>query len=314
MPEAISVGGVLLDTSRVLLAVTVLAALILMRLLARPFRVAPSRVERLGILVLLGAAVVARLAFVAAQWPAYREAPWSILYFWQPGYDTVAGLVGGAAVAVAAFVVLHARHASRHMAPMLLGLAGPLAVFTAIELGAGVLATAPGSVTRGSVAPELRMSTLGGGTASLSELRGRPVIVNVWATWCPPCRREIPLLNEAYRRHADAGLRVVGVNRGERPGRIRDFLGAVPIDYDVWVDPRSPASGTMPSARLLERARSPGLPTTLFIDAQGTVRQLTIGELRPGTIQAGLQRILGGSTTYSFHHDSAGSGPASSGG
>ena len=314
MPEAISVGGVLLDTSRILLAVTVLAALMLMRLLARPFRVAPFRVERLGILVLLGAAVVARLAFVAAQWPAYREAPWSILYFWQPGYDPLAGLLGGMAVAVAMFIVLHARRASRHMAPLLLGLAGPFAVFAAIELGAVVQANAPGSITRGSAAPELRMSTLDGGTASLSKLRGRPVIVNVWATWCPPCRREIPLLNETLRRHVDAGLRVVGVNRGERPDRIEDFLGAVPIDYDVWVDPGSPASGTAPSARLLERARSPGLPTTLFIDARGTVRQVTIGELRRGTIQAGLQRILGGATTYSSRHDGAGSGPASSGG
>lgn len=314
MPEAISIGGILLDTGRIVLAVTVLAALVLMRLLAGPFRVAPPRVERLGILVLLGVAVGARLAFVAAQWPAYREAPWTILYFWQPGYDAVAGLLGGAAVAVAAFIVLHARRAGRLMAPVLLGLAGPFAVFTAIELGAAVQVTAPGSVVHGSAAPELRMSTLNGGAASLSELRGHPVIVNVWATWCPPCRREIPLLNETYRRHADAGLRVVGVNRGERPGRIEDFLAAVPIDYDVWVDPRSPASGMAPSARLLERARSPGLPTTLFINAQGTVQQVTIGELRRATIQAGLQRILGGSTTYSFHHDSANAGPAPGGG
>lgn len=216
--------------------------------------------------------------------------------------------------ALVTFIVLDVRRAGRHMAPVLLGLAGPFAVFMAIELSAAVVPTAPGSVTRGSAAPQLRMSTLSGAAVSLSELRGQPVIVNVWATWCPPCRREIPLLNETCRRHADDGLRIVGVNRGERPGRIEDFAGTVPIDYDVWVDPRSPASGTAPSARLLKRVRSPGLPTTLFIETQGTVCQVTIGELRRGTIEAGLQRILGGSTRHSSHKDSADAGPASGAG
>ncbi|MDZ7748561.1 MAG: TlpA disulfide reductase family protein [Halofilum sp. (in: g-proteobacteria)] len=296
MPPAIAVGGILLDTHRLLLGVAVLAALVLVRLLARRSGVAPPGAERLAIVILAGSALAARLGFVAAHWPAYRDAPVTILYFWQPGYDPATGLLGGAAVAVAAFLVLRARRAARYLPPVLLGLAGPFAVLAAIEVAPASLLSPSAAVRAGDPAPPLRMARLGGRTAALSELRGHPVIVNVWASWCPPCRREIPLLNEHYRRHAAAGLRIIGVNRGETRERVEAFLASVPIDYDLWIDPPGPRDGRAPSARLLERTASPGLPTTLVIDARGTVRQVTIGELQPGTIRQGVQRILPGRT------------------
>src|SRR5690606_9627000 len=78
----------------------------------------------------------------------------------------------------------------------------------------------------GDVAPDYGAPTLGGDTIRLESLRGSPVLLNVWATWCPPCREEMPALQELHERYADRGLRVVGVSVDSRGAEaaIRQFL------------------------------------------------------------------------------------------
>jgi thiol-disulfide isomerase/thioredoxin len=116
----------------------------------------------------------------------------------------------------------------------------------------------------GTTAPDYGAVTLDGDSVSLAALRGRLVLLNIWATWCPPCREEIPALQRLHERHAAAGLEVVGVSidsRGEGEN-IRTFLEGYGVTYPIWHDPVD---------RVTTSFRAQGVPTTVLIDREGTV-------------------------------------------
>lgn len=143
----------------------------------------------------------------------------------------------------------------------------PLVLLTASGCDAEAVRRAPGI---GDPAPEYSSTTLEGGEASLASLRGEVVLLNVWATWCPPCREEIPALQALHEEHAGRGLRVVGVSidgRGERES-IRAFLAGFGVSYDIWHDPDERVSGVF---------RTQGVPTTVLIDREGTLRWRHVG-------------------------------------
>jgi cytochrome c biogenesis protein CcmG/thiol:disulfide interchange protein DsbE len=109
-------------------------------------------------------------------------------------------------------------------------------------------------------ATELRES----GAVSLGDLRGRVVLLNIWATWCPPCREEIPVLQALHEAHAADGLEVVGVSvdaAGEAAAVAR-FVDQVGVTYPIWLDPQERVSSVF---------RTTGVPTTMLIDRQGTL-------------------------------------------
>jgi len=184
-------------------------------------------------------------------------------------------------------LAVQAAHALRRLVPTAFGMAVPLAVLAVLG-PAPAAALASSRLAAGDPVPALRMQDLDGDAVSLADLRGHPVIVNVWATWCGPCRREIPTLNRVHREFRGRGLRVVGVDLREATDRVERFRRDVAMDYPVWVDP----PGHSPSSRLLEQAGSHGLPTTLFIDADGTVQAVSVGELDSATLREGLGKIL----------------------
>lgn len=121
---------------------------------------------------------------------------------------------------------------------------------------------------QGSLAPDFLLLELGGGDFRLSDLRGKAVIVNFWATWCTPCRKEMPQFVAAYDRYKDEGLEVVAVNVQESPSIIRPFAEDFGMEFTVVLDKRSAVSDTY---RLI------GLPTTYFIDREGVVRSMFMG-------------------------------------
>lgn len=153
--------------------------------------------------------------------------------------------------------------------------AGALAVALAGAL-VGLLActaeqTLPGSV--GAPAPAYAAVTLGGDSISLAEMRGEVVLLNMWATWCHPCREEIPALQRLHERLADAGLRVVGVSvdAGGEGERVAEFARQFGVTYAIWLDP---------DERVAETFYTIGVPTTLLIDRGGTVRWRHTGPVK----------------------------------
>ena len=129
--------------------------------------------------------------------------------------------------------------------------------------------------------PAISLPRLGGGELALQSLRGRPVVLNLWATWCPPCRRELPMLAQAARR--EKGVRIVLVDEGEPAARVADFLRRENLaPPEVLLDAHNV---------LMAHYRAPGFPTTLFIAADGRVQRMHIGELSAATLAQGVAEL-----------------------
>ena len=137
----------------------------------------------------------------------------------------------------------------------------------------------------GMRAPNFVMTNADGSISSLSDLRGQPVVLNFWATWCPPCRAEMPDLVKAYETHKDSGLVIVGINEQDEEAKALAFMDQYGIEFPVILDSR----GDLAS---LYAAR--GLPATFFIDRNGNVVETWSGMLTPDILEERLQRLLEG--------------------
>lgn len=127
----------------------------------------------------------------------------------------------------------------------------------------------------GDVVPDYGARTLDADSISLADLRGQVVLLNVWATWCPPCREEIPVLQALHEEHAGEGLRVVGVSvdaAGEGEA-VRRFVDDYGVTFEIWLDPRERVSSIF---------RTAGVPTTLLIDREGRLVWRHLGPVRAG--------------------------------
>jgi cytochrome c biogenesis protein CcmG, thiol:disulfide interchange protein DsbE len=141
----------------------------------------------------------------------------------------------------------------------------------------------PGAVRIGDAAPDFELATLDGGTVRLSELRGTPVVLNLWASYCNPCREEFPLLREADRA-ADGDYVVLGVDTEDIRG---DALAFAKDERATWVNAFDP------DGVVKETYGARGLPYTYFIDADGTVQGLVISELGADDLDTQLAKITG---------------------
>ncbi|MCF7984274.1 MAG: TlpA family protein disulfide reductase [Thiohalocapsa sp.] len=118
-------------------------------------------------------------------------------------------------------------------------------------------------------APDFDLEGPDGIRYSLADMRGKPVIVNFWATWCPPCRAEMPSMQRAWEQVADEGILLVAVNVGEDAQTINDFLTQVPVDFPLPMDVSSEAAPRWPMR---------GLPTTFVVDPDGHIVYRAQGE------------------------------------
>jgi peroxiredoxin len=151
---------------------------------------------------------------------------------------------------------------------------------------AGLAATRLAGQAPGDSAPDFTLRTLDGDTVRLSDFRGRPVVINFWATWCPPCRDEIPLLADVYHAHASDSLIVLGVNGRDQElstRAVQKFVAELHVPFPVLLDEKG---------RARKRYRLRGLPTTVFVGPDGRVRAVIQGPFTADALQQNLTALL----------------------
>ena len=112
-------------------------------------------------------------------------------------------------------------------------------------------------------APAIRLTDLAGSTVSLADHKGDVILLNTWATWCPPCRREMPDLETFFRTHAEEGFVLLGVNVGEEMKTVVQFVDTFHLTFPIWLDPEEST---------LRSLNSFSLPYSIVIDRDGIVR------------------------------------------
>ncbi len=219
--------------------------------------------------MLIAAVLAARIAFVAAWFDIYRSTPWSMLDIRDGGLSPWAG--AAAALLVATWQGWR-RAALRR--PLILGLAAGALAWGGVS--GAILMMSNTSL------PKAPLTTLAGEPVDLAKLAaGEPMVINLWATWCPPCRREMPLLAAAQKR--EPGMRFVFADQGEDAATVRRYLASAGLDIaGVMLD-----SG----AGIGRELGSAGLPTTLFYDAGGRLIDTHVGQLTAGSLARKLSRL-----------------------
>ncbi len=137
----------------------------------------------------------------------------------------------------------------------------------------------------GGPAPDFALQGLDGRIYRLSELRGRAVLINFWATWCGPCRTEMPAIEEVYRRYADGRLVVLAVNVEEDTDRVAPFVQRLGLSFPILLDRDGAVS---------RRYRVTGLPTTYLIRPDGTIDGVRLGPYTRAMLQGRVEQLLGG--------------------
>lgn len=165
---------------------------------------------------------------------------------------------------------------------------------TNVTAGAPLFATLPSSRATGGdsepvpgfPAPDFALMQLGGGEVRLSDYRGRPVLINFWASWCPPCRIEMPELVKSYESHRDEGFVIFGVNLThlDTLPDVEAFVEEFHISFPVLLDERGLV------AERLYRLR--GLPMSVFVNRAGVVVRIHYGALSQGQLEEYVREIL----------------------
>jgi cytochrome c biogenesis protein CcmG/thiol:disulfide interchange protein DsbE len=139
----------------------------------------------------------------------------------------------------------------------------------------------PPAPALGHPAPDVKLTTVTGETFALSSLRGKPVVLNFWATWCPPCRAELPELQAASQRYAGQ-LDIIGVNQAEPAEGVTAFAQQFGLTFPIPLDINADAS---------RRYAVRSLPTTFFVDRAGVIRHIQSGPLTEATLAQALKKI-----------------------
>ena len=160
-----------------------------------------------------------------------------------------------------------------------------LVILTLMLLLAGCSAGCGPLVARvGEPAPDFQLQDLDGQDISLRDLRGKPVLINFWATWCRPCVFEMPYLQQIYEEWSGEGLVLLTINIGESPTRVKGFLENYNLSLPALLDTKK---------NVARKYNITGIPTTFFIDKDGIIQEKIVGAFpSKGAIEKYLSQII----------------------
>lgn len=266
--ETLTIGSLALSLARLTALLGIAVTLGVAHWLARK----EPRLAGWGTWAIASGVLAARVGYVLAHLDAFGAEPLSVFYLWQGGFSLPWGVAGAAGYSLWRF----RRRLSR-------------VPFAAVPLAAGlltwsalsILAVQTTSAIERAALPDLRVSRLDGSAANLRDFADRPVALNLWATWCPPCRREMPLLAEYARARPEVTF--LFVNQGEAADTIAAYLGNQRLRLEhVLLDGE---------ARVAQHFGAAALPTTLFFAPGGKLAATHLGELSRATLDDYLKQI-----------------------
>ena len=133
-------------------------------------------------------------------------------------------------------------------------------------------------------APELTLNDTEGISRSLADYRGQVVLVNLWATWCIPCTKEMPALQSFYNKYKDRGFVVIAINDGDHQPDVLQFIKDYKLTFPVWLDPTYTAT---------ERAfKTMNLPSSFVIDRDGTIQYMWVGGISRETLETHIAPFI----------------------
>ena len=148
-------------------------------------------------------------------------------------------------------------------------------VMLLLILASGILVTGCSTSVEapeiGKAAPSFQLTDINGQSVSLSDFQGKPVLLNFWATWCGPCRMEMPYIQEVYDEWSEQGLVLLAVNIREGLTTVEEFMRDYNLSFPVLLDMEG---------NVAEKYSVGGIPTTYFIDSDGIIRDMQIGAFR----------------------------------
>jgi thiol-disulfide isomerase/thioredoxin len=226
-----------------------------------------TRLHPMPVRVICAFALAARLGHVAAHWSSFAAEPIRVFSFWQGGFHWPTGVA--AAIIVDLLVLRHPRTIAWSLVPL-----GSAAFAAAMIIS--FLAGVPGAPL-----PSGSFETTDGRVVVPRSLKGRKLVINLWASWCPPCRDELPMM--ADFAHADHTAEFLFADQGEDIPAIQSFLHARGIALNtVLLDPYG---------SIAENYQVRGMPTTLFINKDGSVQSVNIGELSKENLGSALAAL-----------------------
>ena len=264
--ESFTLGPLAFSTRLMLLVGVAIAVFMLASRLGRK---AGIEVEKPLWIILLAGLLAGRIPFVAVYRDMYLAAPWSIFDLRDGGFNAVTGVAGAL---VTAFILT--RYVPRLRKPLFVSLAAGAFLWGA---GTAILDID----TRAQGLPRVALSTLDGRTVQLEALGGKPMVINLWATWCPPCRREMPVLRDAQSANPD--IVFVFANQAESAAIVKRYLDEEKMVLEnVLLDPQG---------ALAREVGSVATPTTLFFNKQGRHVDTRVGEVSAATLAQRLRSL-----------------------
>ncbi|WP_345292365.1 TlpA disulfide reductase family protein [Kangiella marina] len=265
---SVSLGPLSLPVDRLLLLISFAAAMLVAYLVGRRNQ---SPADGKIATIFIGSMLVARLVFVAQYWEQYQVSWWSVIDIRDAGFNPWAGV--GTAVLMTLYMLSQHKKIRK-------------ALVSGLSAGAGLWLLVMASLwmirDTSQQLPTIVVQELSGNSVEIGEIEaGKPRVINLWATWCPPCRREMPVLQAAQQNTDEIGF--IFANQGEHQAVIKQYLDTESLALrNVTADSK---------ALLGQMVGSRALPTTLFIDGQGRIVDAHLGELSHAKLASKLERL-----------------------